>query len=231
MGAIRLRRSGLLALVSGAAFAVITVLYRSGATKAIDHELHLWILDVRADWLDSLASIDDVVFRSTATFAAAAVLALVLWRFGPRWSWCAPLAIVVAVFAEAIVKNGFSQILHLRTLIEGVQVIFGGHFHSPASFPSGHVIRALFLAVIALVYLPRVVSVPFTLFALTTLVARLYTEQHRISDVLGGAFLGIFVACAAVRAVATVTAIEADLRKTWRPANGWFARKAGAFRN
>lgn len=226
-----MRRSGVLALVSGAAFAVITVLYRSGATTGIDHELHLWILDYRASWLDSLATFDDVVFRSTATFVAAAVLAVVLWRFGPRWSWGAPLAIVVAVFAEAIVKNGFSQILHLRTLIEGVQVIFGGHFHSPASFPSGHVIRALFLAVIALAYLPRIVSVPFTLFALTTLVARLYTEQHRISDVLGGATLGIAVGCAAVWAVATLTAIEADLRKKWRPADGWLVRKAGAYRN
>jgi membrane-associated phospholipid phosphatase len=231
MGAIKLRRSGLLALVSGAAFAAITVLYRSGATKPVDHELHLWILQFRAEWLDSLAAIDDVAFRSTATFAAAAVLAVLLWRFGPRWSWCAPLAIVVAVFAEAIVKNGFGQILHLRTLIEGMLVIFGGHFHSPASFPSGHVTRALFLAVIALVYVPRVVSIPLTLFALTTLVARLYTEQHRVSDVLGGAFLGISVACAAVWAVATLTAIEAELRKKWRPADGWLARKAGAYRN
>jgi membrane-associated phospholipid phosphatase len=227
----RLRRSGILALASGAAFAAITVLYRAGATRDLDHELHLWILDFRAPWLDALATTDDVLFRSTATFAAAAVLAAILWRFGPRWSWCAPLAIVVAVFAEAIVKNGFGQILHLRTLIEGLQVIFGGHFHSPASFPSGHVTRAMFLAVVGLAFLPRIVSVPLALFALTTLLARLYTEQHRLSDVLGGASLGICIGCAAVWAVPILASMEGELRKRWRPASSRLIRRAGAYRN
>jgi membrane-associated phospholipid phosphatase len=221
----------MLALVSGAAFIVITVLYRAGLTRDVDHELHVWILDIHAGWLDALATADDVLFRSTATFAAAAVLAILLWRFGPRWSWCAPLAIVVAVFAEAIVKNGFSQILHLRTLIDGVLVIFGGHFHSPASFPSGHVTRAMFLAVITLAFLPRIGSVPLTLFALTTLIARLYTEQHRLSDVLGGASLGICIGSAAVWGVAILAAVEADLRNRWRPASSRFARIVGAYRN
>jgi membrane-associated phospholipid phosphatase len=57
------------------------------------------------------------------------------------------------------------------------------------------------------------------------MVARIYTESHKLSDVLGGAFLGICVACVAVWAVATLVGIEGDLRKTWRTASARVSRR------
>src|SRR5712692_4417706 len=136
---LRLRHPGLLALVSGAAFIAVTALYRAGATRDADREVFLRLRDVHAGWLDVLGAADDVLFRPTPTFAAAIVLAVFLWRFGPRWSWCAPSAIVLTVLAEVIVKTGWSQVLHFRALIDGIQVLVGGQYHSFASFPSGHV--------------------------------------------------------------------------------------------
>ncbi len=188
--------------------------------RDIDREVLLRLRDVHAGWLDVLSAADDVLFRPTPTFAAAIALAIVLWRFGPRWSWCAPPAIVLAVLAEVIIKNGWSQMLHIGSLIDGVQVLFGGRFAAPATFPSGHVTRAMFLAVIALAYLPRKVSVPFALLALTTLLARMYTEAHRLSDVLGGAALGVCVASAAVSGVVMLTALWSERRKNLQAASG-----------
>jgi membrane-associated phospholipid phosphatase len=225
MTKVRLRRSGLLALTAAAAFAVVTALYRTGAIREVDRQVTQQLRDVHAGWLDSLGQMVDVLFRPTPTFAAALVLAILLWRFGPRWSWLAPLAIAVAVLAEVIVKNGVSQVLHIRSFIDGFQVLLGGKYHAAGSFPSGHVVRAMFLATIALAYLPRFVSIPFALFALSTMVARIYTESHKLSDVLGGAFLGICVACVAVWAVATLVGIEGDLRKTWRTATARVSRR------
>jgi membrane-associated phospholipid phosphatase len=223
------RPSAVLALASGAAFAVVMALYRSGALREIDRQVALQLKDVHGAWLDTIGNADDILFRPTPTFAAAAVVAILLWRFGPRWSWCAPLAIVFAVLAEVIVKNGLSQVLHLRSFIDGILVLAGGHYHAAGSFPSGHVTRALFLAVIALSFLPRIVSIPFTLFALTTLLARLYTEAHRVSDVLGGATLGIFIGCATVWGIVMLVEMEADVRKRWRAAGGTFARRLGGW--
>jgi membrane-associated phospholipid phosphatase len=220
----------LLALGSGAGFVAITLLYRAGATRGIDNELRLRLLGVHAGWLDALGAADELLFRPTPTLAAAAVLAVLLWRFGPRWSWGAPLAIGLAVVAEVIVKNGPSQVLHLRSFIDGVLVLFGGHYHAPASFPSGHVIRAMFLAIVALAFLPRIVSIPIAALALSTPLARMYTEAHRLSDVLGGASLGICVACAAVCGVALLGWLESHLRVRWRIVDAGFARKMGAWR-
>ncbi len=227
------RRPGLYALLAvafGAVFVTIALLYRAGATREIDHDLHLRLLAIHAAWLDALGATDDLVFRPTPTFAAAAVLALFLWRFGPRWAWAAPLAIGVAVVAEVVVKNGPSQVLHPRAFLEGFLVLFGGHFHAPASFPSGHVIRAMFLAVVALAFLPRVVSLPIAILALSTPLARMYTETHRLSDVLGGASLGICVACTAVYGVEMLRRLEGHLRSRWPIVDGGFARKLGAWR-
>ena len=127
------------------------------------------------------------------------------------------MAIGLAVVAEVIVKNGPSQVLHVRSLIDGFMVLFGGHYHAPASFPSGHVTRAMFLAGVSLTFLPRTVSIPIAVLALSTPLARMYTEAHRLSDVLGGAALGISVACAAVLGVAVL----AHLERALRPSSGF----------
>jgi hypothetical protein len=92
MTKVRLGRSGLLTLMSAAAFAVVTALYRTGAIRDIDRQVTQQLPDVHAAWLETLGQIVDVLFRPTPTFAAAAVLAVLLWQFGPRWSWLAPLA-------------------------------------------------------------------------------------------------------------------------------------------
>lgn len=205
----RLARPGLLAIVSGAIFIAVYALYRSGLTRGFDHDVQVLVRTMHTAWLSQLGALDDTIFRSTPTVAAAVLLAIVLFRFGPSWSWCAPLAIGLAILAEAIVKNGWSQLLHPRVLIDGMLVLFGGHYHAPAAFPSGHVTRALFLAVIAIAFLPRAVSIPIAVLALTTPFARMYTESHRLTDVLGGVALGMSVACAAVWGVHLVSTIEA----------------------
>ena len=205
---VRVRNFALLALISGALFLALTTLYRAGVTRDLDRDVLLQLREAHTGWLNALGTIDDVLFRPTLAFVMAAVLVLALWRFGPRWSWAAPFAIVLTVVAEVIVKSGWSQLLHVRALIDGVMVLFGGSYHGGAPFPSGHVTRAMFLAVIALAFLPRWISIPFLVLALTTPLARMYTEVHRLSDVVGGAVLGVCIASAAVWGVAMLAAIE-----------------------
>lgn len=213
---IRLSRPGLLWLVSSAVFVAVTLLYRAGAVKEVDYRIAYLLKDVRAGWLDTLGNLNDVIFRPTPTVVGAMLLALILWRFGPPWSWLAPPAIVVSALAEVIVKNGWSQVLHPRALLEDFQVLLGFHLHAPSSFPSGHVTRALFLAIVVLAFLPRRFSIPFGLLALSCIFARMYVEAHKLSDVVAGAALGTAVASAAVWGVTVLIALEGDRPGGWR---------------
>jgi membrane-associated phospholipid phosphatase len=222
---VRLPRPGLLALVSGVLFVAITLLYRAGAVRGFDQEVASRLVEIRTGWLDFLGTADDLLFRPTPTFVAALVLTVLLWRFGPPWSWCAPPAIVVSGLAEVVVKNGWSQILHPRALLEDIQVLFGVHLHAPSSFPSGHVTRASFLAIIVFAFLPRKISIPFGLLALTCGFARMYTEAHKLSDVAAGAALGTAVASTAVWAVTMLIAMEGDRPGGWRAVGTTLARR------
>jgi len=79
------------------------------------------------------------------------------------------------------VKNGWSQILHPRALLDDILVLVGVHLHAPSSFPSGHVTRASFLAIVVFAFLPRKISIPFGILALTCAFARMYTEAHKLT--------------------------------------------------
>ena len=125
-------------------------------------------------------------------------MSLWLWRTGPRYSWAAPLAIAFVLLAEAVLRNGWANVLRPGALVRGVSALFGAHYHAAGSFPSGHVARATFLAVIALSTMRRQLAVPVTIFAALSVPARLYTESHLLSDVLGGGALGVGVAASAL---------------------------------
>lgn len=227
----RARRFGLLAALAGSLFALLTLLYRTGVTKTLDREVAARLRDMHSGWLDAIGQTDDVLFRAPPAIVMAVVLAVVLWRTGPRWSWIAPLGIGVAVFADAVMRNGLGQVLHPRAFLEGIGAIFGGHYHASGSFPSGHVTRATFMAVIALAYLPRWLSIPLALVGLSVPFARMYTQSHKLIDVLGGVALGTCVALLAIAAVEVVAATAPVRRELWRSARAaavrLLARSAG----
>jgi membrane-associated phospholipid phosphatase len=69
---------------------------------------------------------------------------------------------------------------------------------TPSSFPSGHVARVTYLAIIA-AELVRARSVRIALAVLVayTFWARIYIGNHWVSDAIGGLALGIAAGCAA----------------------------------
>lgn len=186
-------------VISGAVLTSLAILYRSGAFREIDRATLLWLRGNRDQILDVIAREDDVYGRALPTFAAALVMAVLLlaWRRG-GWAWIVPLFIVFTGALEYLAKLGFSRGLHLGELLAALRDLLGFRYHTGAGFPSGHVARTAFLAVVAVRLFPSVIGVLFVLFAAVTFGARLYTEAHRVSDVLGGSALGVFVASGAL---------------------------------
>jgi membrane-associated phospholipid phosphatase len=195
----RLRRipaAGLLlaAVVSGIAFVVVTLLYKAGALRPLDAVVTPAIRTNRDELLDYLGAVDERVFSSAAALAIVLVFAAVLWLRGPRWSWIAPMFLGVSAFVDLASRQGFAVFLHPRQLAQSIELLLrGGHVSGLGAFPSGHVERAVFLAVLFVGLLPRPIGVPLALLAFTTIFSRIYTQAHRPSEALGGLALGICV--------------------------------------
>ena len=208
----RIERPAMLALAAGISFAVVTLAYRSGALRQLDAEVAFRLHDLRSEQLYALAGLDDIVLRATPVFVAGALLALVLLLRGGPWSWIAPLGIGGSAVVDFGFKVGWSVFLHPRQLLSAAQILIGLHYHGLSPYPSGHVERATFVAVIAIAFLPRLVAVPLVALALFTPFARMYIEAHRLSEVLGGIDIGIFLAACAVLAVAIAPRLVGGLR-------------------
>jgi membrane-associated phospholipid phosphatase len=185
-------------VASGAAYASLAILNRAGMTRDVDRATFFWLRDYHSTWLDVVGSVDDVLLRVAPTFAVAVALAVLLIRIGPRWVWIAPLFILVTGVIEFLTKHSLSRPITMSEILSAARELLGGHYHTAASFPSGHVARAFFLATIGAYALPRGLAILFYGVAVVTFVARMYTEAHKLSDVVAGAALGIFIASCAL---------------------------------
>jgi len=200
-------RHGSLAAICGAVYLVLLVFQRTNVTQEVDRAVLLAMRELRHPWLDAISSLDARLTDFLPTFAAAIAMALVLSRVGPRWAWIAPLFILATGVIEFGSKQSLDRLIHPSELLRAAGELIGTGYTAAGPFPSGHVARVVFLAVVALGTLPRALAAAFAVVAAVTFSARMYIEVHRLSDVLGGVALGLFVGFVALW---TVSALGRD---------------------
>ncbi|MCJ7717856.1 MAG: phosphatase PAP2 family protein [Anaerolineales bacterium] len=112
-----------------------------------------------------------------------------LWIFGPqKWRpWIQLLFIGILVTAICVLILKFTI---KRPRPEGD---WGQIYRSsdPHSFPSGHAARATMLAILILLAGPSWLGLVMIVWALLVAISRIGLGVHFISDILGGAILGI----------------------------------------
>lgn len=145
-----------------------------------------------------LRSLAAVLAHSGDSWFWGAGLAL-LWALGPGpWRWRAGVLLIsILVTAVLVLVIKFTV---RRRRPEGE---WGGVYRStdPHSFPSGHAVRAVMLAVVAWGLGPWPFALALTLWAPLVVLARVAMGVHYLSDVVVGAGLGVIVGLI-IRAVA-----------------------------
>jgi len=160
-----------------------------GASKGLDRGALDLFQSVRAPWLDVVASAIGILGQAEVAGGVALGLAIARYRRDPREA-IVPLFIAVTVLVESALKLFVPQAPppHERArtveLLPFLQVPFAN------SFPSGHVARLAFLVRIGH-RVPRWLAVGAVLLMAAS---RLYLGEHWLSDVVGGAILGLGVA-------------------------------------
>lgn len=152
--------------------------------------------DVRLSaWLQRLGE------RSRALRAAAIPLA----RSGDGWPWMLAIALAAAFgpasgrlltlrLAAAVLATGAAvKLAKLAARRERPAGDWGGSYRrsDPHAFPSGHAARAFLLAVVAGAFAPVWLAGLALAWAVLVATSRVALGVHYLSDVVGGALLGV----------------------------------------
>ncbi len=186
------------AALCGALFLVLASLVAAGATGSLDLATIRLFQSFASPALDLVANAHTVIGQLVVTLAVAALLALVVWRRHGGYAWLAPAFILVTGGVELA---GKLLIPHASPPTEFVRAFHNvlGVKGPPASFPSGHVARITFLALVLAALLPgRVSAVLAAVVVVASVFLRVYIGDHWITDAVGGAALGAGVGALAI---------------------------------
>lgn len=199
MNGARERSWTLVAIASAMALLLLTVAVMTGATATIDLSVQRWLVSVTSAPLDFAVNAHTAAGQVVTTVTVAVGLALIAARRWGGLAWLAPLFLLATGVVELGLKSALYHPSPPAEFIRATGNPLGIHVQAPSAFPSGHVTRITFLAIMATqlwagapVRLAAFVLVAFTLFA------RMYIGDHWLSDVLGGLALGTLAASAGV---------------------------------
>jgi undecaprenyl-diphosphatase len=140
-----------------------------------------------------------VLAHSGDSWFWGAGLLLLIWRGDPaQRSWALQLLLAIAGLAAVVLAVKF---IFRRRRPEGE---WGSLYRmtDPHSFPSGHAARAFLIAALVTAWGPAWLVPLIVLWAPLVAVARVAMGLHYVSDILGGAVLGVAAALVAIRIVA-----------------------------
>lgn len=189
-----------LAAASAVLFLMLTALVGLGLTRASDLGWTRAFQSIASDPLDLLANAHTVVGQLSVTLALALVIALVTWRRLGGWAWLALGLILATGAVELLFKFLLQHPGPPQEFVRAYHDFLAIRIASPSSFPSGHLARLTFLAIILAALWPRTWAwVAAAAFVALSVFLRVYIGDHWVSDALAGVALG---ACWGALAVA-----------------------------
>lgn len=204
-----------LALAAAAviAFLVLAALVALRLTAAADRATTIAFQSVASYPLDLVVNAETVLGQVVVTLPLAAAIAVVAQRRLGGYAWVGPLLLLATGAVEVAFKT---LVAHPGPGHEFVRALgnplgIPRDLQPPFAFPSGHVARLAFLAVVlAWLSRSRAIRIGLAVAVAAIVYARVYIGDHWISDTLGGVALGVAVGAIAVAWMRAASTREAS---------------------
>lgn len=170
-------------------FIILCVLVSFDATQDLDYWIFSLANTVSSKSLDLASSFVTLLGNFEITGAFTFIYSIFAWKHrGIRG--LAPMLLFLGVAIEVVLKFALPHPDLPKGYGRNVEILPPIRFSTPYSFPSGHLLRATFLAIY---FTPNKGLWRATgwLFILAMALTRVYLNEHWTSDIIGGVFLGL----------------------------------------
>lgn len=201
------RWTAVVAIGGAATFLALAALVALAATRELDLATTVAFQSIASQPLDLTVNWHTLLGQLVVTLTAAALLSAVTWRRLGGYAWIGPLLILATGGIELVFKFALQHPGPPDEFVRAFTDPLGIRLDSPSSFPSGHLARLTFLAILLAGLFPsRPAWATGIAFIAFTLFARVYIGDHWISDALAGLALGAAVGAFAVAWLRSTTA-------------------------
>ena len=171
----------------------------------IDPHVTRWAALVKHPWVDAIIALLNPIGSGVVLLVTCLIIAGV--AHAGRWArlrhaaLLGALAFASAGLAEFSLKRLFGR--YRPDADMPVLALLGPSFVPDVdSFPSGHATSVFAVATVFATFYPRLAWLLYPPAAAIA-IGRVYLERHYVSDIVGGAFIGVFVASAIIRRLAS----------------------------